>query len=554
MISNSVMLEDSLQIPVVRKIISKICQELRFSSINTIRVATVTSEILRYFMRYENGCTMGISIYEVGVRGICLEITFEGNELHEEFSVNVSKLRYKYIGFISAKRLMDECNIISNTGKGTRVTILKYKKGNISAKVEEYIKFQLLSLNYLINVESQSPDLAVLTLLDELQKRNLELLEANKLLKKEIEVKKEREKALAIKDWAINSASAGFAFVDGQGKIFFYNPAFEDQFKLKTKTKISKEPFLKVLGLGEEKENEIKEKISQQGRWRGQVVVQSTKGKERVLEIVVDQVKDQKGQILCLMIYSLDISYLLVIERERRALEQKREDFIQIITHELLTPLTIIRGYVDLLEKKMGELEPQRINKILNTIRKNTRRLQRLVKQVNEVTMIEKGLFSLEISRVCLQDFLQSFDTHKQLLGDQFVIKIEKNLNPRNVFLEIDFDRMTEVFDNIIINAIKHTSSENRLIKVGIESNKKDLIISITDNGAGIKANKLPKIFGKFASFNTKYSVRGSGIGLFLSKIIVEEHGGEISAISDGLDCGATFKVKIPMENKGTEM
>ncbi|MHA1331201.1 MAG: sensor histidine kinase, partial [Candidatus Hodarchaeales archaeon] len=113
-----------------------------------------------------------------------------------------------------------------------------------------------------------------------------------------------------------------------------------------------------------------------------------------------------------------------------------------------------------------------------------------------------------------------------------------------------DFDRMTEVFDNIIINAVKHTSNENRLIKVGIESNKKDLIVSVSDNGAGITASKLPRIFDKFSSFNTKYSVGGSGIGLFLSKIIVEQHGGEITATSEGVDRGSTFVVKIPFETK----
>ena len=137
---------------------------------------------------------------------------------------------------------------------------------------------------------------------------------------------------------------------------------------------------------------------------------------------------------------------------------------------------------------------------------------------------------------------------YENLLGAQFSYEIPENL--QSVRLLFDKERISQVIANIMDNAIKNTPENSRKIVFKVSKSNKSLIeISIKDNGAGIAKEHLPTLFTQFVTIPTKYSVVGSGIGLFLCKMIVEKHGGSIYAESNGLDRGSIFTVNLPTEN-----
>jgi len=134
---------------------------------------------------------------------------------------------------------------------------------------------------------------------------------------------------------------------------------------------------------------------------------------------------------------------------------------------------------------------------------------------------------------------------YKALLGERFEYH---SCGETYVPIEGDEERLQQVFDNIIDNAIKHSPKDNLHIDMRIHTLPHLVRITITDQGAGIDPQDLERIFEPFVSLDTKYSVKGAGIGLYLCRIIVQQHGGTISAQSKGLDQGTTFIVEFPLK------
>jgi signal transduction histidine kinase len=172
-------------------------------------------------------------------------------------------------------------------------------------------------------------------------------------------------------------------------------------------------------------------------------------------------------------------------------------------------------------------------------------RLERLVLDLSNVSRIERGIFSLKKKIIDFNQFINNeILSYSKLLGDE----IEFNLSDvsETVFIEIDKERIGQVLANVIDNATKNTYPETRKIKFSTLIEKDFVKISIEDNGAGIKLKHLKKIFGQFVTIPTKYSDKGSGIGLYLSKVIIEGHGGQITAYSEGLEKGTRIEIILP--------
>jgi signal transduction histidine kinase len=229
-----------------------------------------------------------------------------------------------------------------------------------------------------------------------------------------------------------------------------------------------------------------------------------------------------------------------------------QKEFINIAAHELRTPIQPILGLSDVLVSKKGDIEQYK--ELLDAIIRNAKRLQKLTEDILDVTKIESQSLQLRKQRINLNEVILSITAEYE---NQ--IKKINNVNlsfmskDDDTFVDADRLRLSQVFDNILNNAIKFTKGGS--ITIAIQKNEEygrgnrnninddQVIVSIKDTGTGIDPEIAPRLFTKFA---TK-SVTGTGLGLYISKSIVEAHGGKMWAENNADGKGATFAFNLPL-------
>src|SRR5215211_1099569 len=227
--------------------------------------------------------------------------------------------------------------------------------------------------------------------------------------------------------------------------------------------------------------------------------------------------------------------------------DKMQNDFINIAAHELRTPIQPILGLSEVLQSKITDNE-QRL--LVDVISRNAKRLQRLTEDILDVTRIESQSLRLKKEKFILNDLVLSIiEEYKKESGDDNKSNIKLLYNPiedNNIIVEADRYRITQVTSNLMDNAIKFTK-EGGGGTVSIHIKKKEsnswVIVSVKDTGGGIDPEIMPRLFTKF----TSKSFKGTGLGLFISKSIIEAHGGKIWAENNIDGKGATFSFSLPL-------
>ena len=224
--------------------------------------------------------------------------------------------------------------------------------------------------------------------------------------------------------------------------------------------------------------------------------------------------------------------------------DRMQKEFINIAAHELRTPIMPILGDAQYIERQFNSEDlkiPIEKDQITSLIR-NAKRLDRLASDILDVTRIESKSLKLHKERVNLKDVIcgnladvKKYDNE----GCQFP---EIRYTPKDVFIKADKGRLSQVITNLLSNAIKFT--ENGLITIDTNESDKEVIVSIRDNGSGIDPEIYPKLFSKFITKSDK----GTGLGLFISKSIIESHGGSIWAENNQNGPGASFYFSLPTD------
>ena len=233
--------------------------------------------------------------------------------------------------------------------------------------------------------------------------------------------------------------------------------------------------------------------------------------------------------------------------------DRMQKEFINIAAHELRTPTQAILAFADLLplfpdNKELG-----------NMIQRNAKRLQRLIKDILDVTKIESQQLILRKDTFDIHELGSLISDYRQQLEKTDTIKkiklFSKFPEEKNVFLNADKERVSEVISNIIDNAIKFIEKEGSihiLIKVDRDETNGNgfafnnhVFVKIKDTGIGISEEIFPRLFTRFAS----KSINGTGLGLYISKSIIEAHGGKIWAENNIGGKGATFTIRLPLNN-----
>ena len=224
-----------------------------------------------------------------------------------------------------------------------------------------------------------------------------------------------------------------------------------------------------------------------------------------------------------------------------------KEEFVASVSHELRTPLTSIIGYVDILLDEAERL-PSDVHDHLVTVQRNARRLHRLVDDLLS-TALQSVTTVLDVSRVPLVDLLRRSALEASRASATAGLSFEFDVSGAPSDLEIhgDAERLAQVFDNLFSNAVKYTPSGGHVSARVVQRNG-HAVVHVRDTGRGISESELGEIFTKFFRSKTVLieAIPGIGLGLSITKTIVDAHGGEID-VSSELGKGSTFEVRLPV-------
>ena len=227
--------------------------------------------------------------------------------------------------------------------------------------------------------------------------------------------------------------------------------------------------------------------------------------------------------------------------RELAGMEMFRNDFISNVSHEFKTPLSAIEGYTTLLQTP--NLPEDKKQFYISKILYNTNRLSELTGHILLLSRLENQNISIPKSTFSLDEQIR-----------QIILLFERDWTEKNIDLDINLEEinylgneelLAQVWQNIIGNALKFTNPNGK-IKVFMESNNKYIVIDIIDNGIGIDEATQARIFEKFYQGDKSHTIKGNGLGLALSKQIIELHNGFIS-VSSQKDKGSKFTISLPV-------
>jgi signal transduction histidine kinase len=251
------------------------------------------------------------------------------------------------------------------------------------------------------------------------------------------------------------------------------------------------------------------------------------------------------------------LSYISVFDTLRKQTElleklkihdKIQQEFINIAAHELRNPIQPILGLSNHLINRKGRDKEEK--ELLETINRNAKRLQKLTESILDVTKIESRSLKLNKEKSNLNNLiLDIVKNYKNYIDKTKNIKFEFNNFNNNININIDKNRISQVITNLISNSVKFIDKQGD-ISISINKRKKNannnneiVIFSIKDNGIGIDKEIMPKLFTKF----TTKSFQGTGLGLYISKNIIEAHGGQIWAEDNKDEKGATFSFSLPL-------
>jgi two-component system sensor histidine kinase VicK len=290
--------------------------------------------------------------------------------------------------------------------------------------------------------------------------------------------------------------------------------------------------------------------------------------KESFVIEIKDNSKETFGEAIGFATYSNSkptvLSYISIFEsfwlqteiyKKVKETEQMQKDFINIAAHELRTPIQPILGFVEILKDKAKD-ENQK--ELLNIVSRNAKKLKQLTEDILQVSKIESQSLQLHKEYINLNELVKNIihDFKNQINKEnKHIIKLELKTNEKEIIINADKSKVNQVIYNLLNNAVRFTikkekyneATNNGKISITIESKGNQVTITVKDNGQGIDEEILPKLFTKFA---TKSETGGTGLGLYISKNIVEQHGGRIwTEINRGIDKGAVFKFSLPAKN-----
>ncbi|MEZ4743811.1 MAG: response regulator [Bdellovibrionota bacterium] len=252
------------------------------------------------------------------------------------------------------------------------------------------------------------------------------------------------------------------------------------------------------------------------------------------------------GEIILRTIrYSIERKEIL---EELRAANRAKDEFLSTLSHELRNPAGIIQSYAELLcQDEASEIKVPKI-KAAQVIYRHAKHQLRLVDDLLDMSRILNGKFELDNNTINLASVIEAAIDTQSVAIDSKKISIIKEIDPSATMILGDSDRLQQVMVNLISNAAKFSFSNSK-IEIKLKREKSRVEIAVTDYGKGIEKDFLPFVFDRFRQQEGGIARKfgGLGLGMAITKQLVELHGGQIQVHSDGFKKGTTFKVYLPL-------
>ncbi|MDI6715236.1 MAG: ATP-binding protein [Thermodesulfovibrio sp.] len=365
----------------------------------------------------------------------------------------------------------------------------------------------------------------------------------------------ELQDTLAYLTTIIDNMADGLIVVDKDGIINHINPAASEMFGLAEHEMMGKnieilgKNFIELSRKSLNTEEIVTTEINLTRNRFGKAVAKSIK-KEYFAED-----SEAKG-ILGSVILIRDIT-------QEKQVDKLKTEFITIVSHELRTPLTSILGFVEMIERKFKDtiipnidLNNQKITKVINKIERNFdiilsegERITSLINDILDISKLESGTVKWNFEEISIEDVIENAYKALSSLFEQKGIPFNLEIQPNLPKINADRERLIQVMINLFSNALKFT--EKGFIKCSAELSNNELLVKVQDTGVGIPEEEIDTIFEKFKQVGDimRNKPKGTGLGLPISKQIIEAHGGKIWVKSE-YGRGSIFYFTIPLTKR----
>jgi len=427
----------------VRERVRRLAREMGFDATTQIKITTAVSELTRNIYEYARSGAITLSLAQRGQAAAGLQMTArdDGPGIDESKLRSIMRGSFRSpsglgVGLVGTRRLMDEFDIQSRAGEGTRVTVVKWLP---PAEAEEARKRVDELRDFLATGEDDSA-------LEELARQNRDLVQ--------------------------------------------------------------------VLGELEEKREQLERLNSR-------------------LEESNRELNEANAQL--------------------RELSAMKEEFLALTTHDLRSPLTVISGVINFFTSgRLGELTPEQKN-MVEMMERNTQNLIELVNDLLDASKLESGTMRLDATGISLRALIEELREEMQPLAAEKGIALEELVPEDLPQLRADRAKLRRVLVNLVSNALKFTPKGGR-VRLSAAREGSFVRVSVSDTGVGIAPDDLRDIFDKYAQARSRAtrSEKGTGLGLYITRQLVELHGGKIEVRSE-VGKGSTFSFTIPIATTSDE-
>ena len=351
----------------------------------------------------------------------------------------------------------------------------------------------------------------------------------NQLQESQSTTESERRKLASV----LSNMTDGVIATDRKGRVSLINDSALDMLRT-TRELVLNRPITSVLSLEKEYTFEdlidLKESLS---------LDFSTEEEPYILRAAFSVTQRETGYVTGLIAVMHD-------NTEQEKIDMERREFVSNVSHELRTPLTTMRSYLDALAEGAWQNE-EIAPKFLHVTQTETERMIRLVNDLLKLSRMDSEEYELNREFVDFNKFFSAIIERFEFSKSQSV-QFQRQFADESLFVEIDPDKMTQVIDNIISNALKY-SPDGGTVRFGIEKAEDDILVSIADEGMGIPQDMVKRIFDRFyrADRARSRAMGGTGLGLAIAKEMIQAHGGTIWAESEE-GKGTTIFFTLPLE------